>query len=158
MMFSFSVIIVPVILYWFNFLYTEWRNEGGIIVNNVQMPEAPLPRRHGGSLRLGPRGGRGGPTPSDKRVLVQEEFDKRLKAKRAMFGSKRSLSLASFKLPAPRKISLITSKASDVKPDPDQKYLVANQAKGELDSLTLEAVININDVGRKPAISPRRKV
>ena len=101
-----------------------------------------------------------GPTPSDKRVLVQEEFDKRLKAKRAMFGTKRSLSLASFKLPAPRKISLIPSKAAAVevnKPDPDQKYLVANQAKGELDSLTLEAVININDVGRKP-VSPRRKV
>ena len=96
-----------------------------------------------------------------------------------MFSTKRSLSLASFKLlPAPRKISLIPggggggkSAGSENNPesggsgtgnnrkgggaDPDHKYLVANAAKGELDSLTLESLININDVGSiKPAISP----
>ena len=37
-------------------------------------------------------------------------------------------------------------------PDPDRNYLASNQPKGELDSLFLEDVININDVGRK---SPR---
>ena len=151
-----------------------------------------------------------------------------------MFGSKRSLSLASFKLPAARKISLIPStnkessrdggltaeeRSIQIKPglntysiaifsytewkyvpshlwnnrekdiarcrfssgvadamwhntgvvkikgniksgivsipnppDPDRNYLASNQPKGELDSLFLEDVININDVGRK---SPR---
>ena len=66
---------------WCDTFFAEWRNEGGIIVNNVQMPDPPPQpaRRHGGSLRAGAGGGqgRGGPTPADKRVLVQEEFDKR---------------------------------------------------------------------------------
>ena len=73
--------------------FSEWRQEGGIIVNNVRMPDPPLPpastaaggggggastrQRFGGSFRRGPAVS--GPTPLDKRVLVQEEFDKRLK-------------------------------------------------------------------------------
>ena len=39
----------------------------------------------------------GGPTPIGKRQLDQEEFNRRLKAKRAIFSGKRSLSLASFR-------------------------------------------------------------
>ena len=143
---------------------------GGIIVNKVNMPvpsnskgqtpcsETKSPRKSGAA------GGASMPTPPNKRHLDQEEFDKRLRAKRAVFGSKRSLSLASFKLSAPRKVRLPLERFSsnkpaatekDKKPDPDHKYLVANAAKGELDSLTLESLININDVGKK--MQPMRK-
>ena len=70
--------------------FSEWRQEGGIIVNNVRMPDPPVPpapaagggastrQRFGGSFRRAPAAV-SGPTPLDKRVLVQEEFDKRLK-------------------------------------------------------------------------------
>ena len=46
------------------------------------------------------------PTPPNKRILVQEEFDKRLLAKRGTFSKKRSLSLASFKFSTPRKVRM----------------------------------------------------
>merc|ERR1719232_1172064 len=60
-----------------------------LIVNHVEMPSNDIKQGHKKS-----------PTPSHKRVLNQEEFDRRLKAKRALFSSKgRSLSLASFSLP-----------------------------------------------------------
>ena len=65
-----------------------------IFINRVEMPTASnLHSTSKGS------GGSGAPTPVNKRVLDQEEFNKRLKAKRAIFSGSRSLSLASFRLP-----------------------------------------------------------
>ncbi len=46
-------------------------------------------------------GGPGGPTPVGRRALDQEEFNRKLKQKRALFSNKRSLSLAAFKLSVP---------------------------------------------------------
>ena len=100
----------------------------------------------------------------------QEEFNRRLKAKRAIFSNKRSLSLASFKIPMPSAISavrpplLLKKKQSfsgsgtglpttlaDLAPkkvDVDVAYIKATQPKGELDLLNLESLINLDDVNK----------
>ena len=103
------------------------------------------------------------PTPPNKRVLDQEEFDRRLKAKRGTFSKKRSLSLASFKFSTPRKVKLpmekigsklnlmnIGSEKSEKVPkkpkeDKDLKYLEKFKARGELDLLNLDSLIDVND-------------
>lgn len=137
-----------------------------IVVNRVDMPDLPEtgPRTTDGT------GGRSSvkkcPTPSHKRVLNQDEFDRRLKAKRALFSGKgRSLSLASFRLPgssAAKKVVMMPIEKlshshknsaghghSDEKYKADEKYLQENRAQGELEILGLESLINVNDVGRK---------
>ena len=65
-----------------------------IVINHVEMPTAPIP---GSKSAISKEGTPGAPTPSHKRVLDQEEFNKKLKAKRAIFSSSRSLSLANFR-------------------------------------------------------------
>lgn len=99
------------------------------------------------------------PTPSHKRTLNQEEFDNRLKAKRALFSGKgRSLSLASFSLPSsvrkvPKFLPLVKTRSSSPKmgknKTSDEKYLEENRAQGELEILGLESLIDINDVKHK---------
>ena len=108
------------------------------------------------------------PTPPHKRILDQEEFDRRLKAKQITFGKKRSLSLASFRLPTRRKVRLPIEKLGNKlnlgiasgspkspkegkltkasKPDKDQLYLEKYKARGELDLLNLDSLINVDDV------------
>ena len=123
-------------------------DENTIVINHVQMPEG---RKE--SLKKSP-------TPSSKRVLNQEEFDKRLKAKRALFSSKgRSLSLASFTNPVKRKVPkllpLIRPKSTKTATNaprrqcPDEKYLQENQVQGELEILGLESVIDVSDIPQK---------
>ena len=119
-------------------------DENTIVINHVQMPES---RKE--SLKRSP-------TPSDKRVLNQEEFDKRLKAKRALFSSKgRSLSLASFTNPVKRKVPkllpLVRTRTTNAprKQCPDEKYLQENQVQGELEILGLESVIDVSDIPQK---------
>ena len=119
----------------------DMTDENYIVINHVQMPESP---HH----TVKPS-----PTPSDKRVLNQEEFDKRLKAKRAFFSSKgRSLSLASFTNPVKRKVPKLLPLArtktisGSRKPCPDEKYLQDHQVQGELEILGLESVIDVSDV------------
>ena len=58
-----------------------------IIINDVPTPPFPLKTSS-----------KSGPTPPDKRILDQKEFDKKLKAKRLFFAKGRSMSLASFKI------------------------------------------------------------
>ena len=105
------------------------------------------------------------PTPTERRVLEQEEFDRRLKAKRFTFGNRRSLSLASFKLSTPKKVRLpktfsITNEklgrkfsfsksgsvraekmAKPTKEDKDRQYLEKYKARGELEVLNLDSLI-----------------
>ena len=103
------------------------------------------------------------PTPPNKRVLDQDEFDRRLKAKQGTFSKKRSLSLASFKFSTPRKVRLpidkLGSKLSLVnsfsektdksskkpKEDKDLKYLEKFKVRGELELLNLDSVIDVRD-------------
>lgn len=94
------------------------------------------------------------PTPSHKRTLNQEEFDSRLKAKRALLSGKgRSLSLASFSLPSSVRKVLVKTRSSSPKmgksKTSDEKYLEQNRAQGELEILGLESLIDINDVKHK---------
>ena len=111
------------------------------------------------SVAVGPQA----PTPPNKRVLDQEEFDRRLKAKRGTFNKKRSLSLASFKFSTPRKVKLPIEKIGSKlnlmnigsekpekipkkpKEDKDLKYLEKFKARGELDLLNLDSLIDVND-------------
>ena len=65
-----------------------------IVINRVEMPAGPAP---GSKSAISKEGTPGAPTPSHKRVLDQEEFNKKLKAKRAIFSTSRSLSLANFR-------------------------------------------------------------
>ena len=105
------------------------------------------------------------PTPTERRVLEQEEFDRRLKAKRFTFGNKRSLSLASFKLSTPKKVRLpktfsITQEKlgrqfslrksgsikaeksmKPTKEEKDREYLEKYKARGELEVLNLDSLI-----------------
>ena len=117
-----------------------------IVVNHdVNMPSLSLPetQRH--------------PTPSEQRVLNQEEFDQRLKAKRALFSRKgRSLSLASFTNPVKRKMPkfLPLSKRTKTRCPPaktscpDQIYLHDNQVQGELEILGVESVIDVSGISQ----------
>lgn len=159
----------------------NWIEEEGIIINHVEMPKQEEQMSKKVPFRKAAPKGHGMPTPTNKRVLDQEEFDKRLKAKQALFSSKKSLSLASFKLPTPKKIhvhipfekfskihSAVSADQRDLKQekaagdrlhhskDPsaaglasDKSYLAENSAKGELDLLEVESLINIEDVARK---------
>ena len=153
----------------FDICLTGWTKEGGIIINHIEMisPDKPLADSPASSdLKssndaLGPNI----PTPTQKRVLEQEEFDRRLKAKRFTFGKRRSLSLASFRLSTPKKVRLpktfsithekLGSKFSlgnsgsikaekRVKPtkeDKDRQYLEKYKARGELEVLNLDSLI-----------------
>ena len=104
------------------------------------------------------------PTPPNQRILDQKEFDKRLQAKRNTFGKKRSLSLASFKFSTPRKVRLPLDKLGSKlhlanigssektekivkkpKEDKDLKYLEKFKARGELDLLNLDSLIDVDD-------------
>jgi len=88
-----------------------------------------------------------GPTPPDKRVLDQREFDKKLKAKRALFSKGRSMSLASFRLSSKlRKLSSSSPKKSkywDKERDSNEN---AGPPRGELDFLNMDQLINLDDL------------
>ena len=105
-----------------------------IFINNVPTP--PFPSR---------TPSKSGPTPPDKRVLDQKEFDKKLKAKRAIFSKGRSMSLASFKLPARFKKSEKSPKSTKSKYY-EKEYEEKSSPKGELDFLKMEQLINITDI------------
>ena len=95
----------------------------------------------------------------------QDEMDKRLKAKRAVFTTKgRSLSLASFRLlPSSGKKQhhhhklgvdknggkVAATVLTTPKENKDEKYLKEYRAQGELDILNLESLINVNDVRKR---------
>ena len=121
-----------------------------IVVTDVKIPPASLDTH----LRV-----KKSPTPSDKRVLNQEDFDQRLMAKRASFFKKgRSLSLASFTNPVKRKIPKLlplgrtkTEKSACPKKNscPDQMYLQENKIQGELEILGLESVIDVSEIRKK---------
>ena len=110
-----------------------------IIINDVITP--PFPSRAQG-------GARSGPTPPDKRVLQQKEFDKKLRAKRDIFTRGRSLSLCSFKFPAKFR------KTSSEKSPRKTKYWDRERGepggggvpRGELDLLGLEQLVNMEDL------------
>ena len=147
-------------------MLTAWSKTGGIIINHVEMPSpentekgSPANNSTKSSCVLGPQV----PTPPHKRILVQEEFDRRLKAKRGTFSKKRSLSLASFKFSTPRKVRLPIEKLSSklnlvnsgsektekvvriTKQEKDLKYLEKYKARGELDLLNLDSLIDVSD-------------
>ena len=130
-----------------------------IVVTDIKIPPALLDTH----LRV-----KKSPTPSDKRVLNQEDFDQRLMAKRASFFKKgRSLSLASFTNPVKRKIPKLlplgrtkTEKSAcpgsakghtSAKKNscPDQMYLQENKIQGELEILGLESVIDVSEIRKK---------
>ena len=91
----------------------------------------------------------GGPTPVGKRVLEQEEFNKKLKAKRALFSKGRSLSLAAFKISVPSVIKAVPKSAQvPMGSSRDEEYLRQNPIKGELDLLNLESLIDVRDVSK----------
>ena len=133
-----------------------------IFINRVEMPPGPVTNPK--------ETGNGAPTPMHKRVLDQEEFNKKLRAKRAIFSKSRSLSLASFKnltVAIPKKPKLLTIQLDKIGGklpdfsvpavatgrDRDQEYLKKHPVMGELDLLNLESLINVNDVGKPPARS-----
>ncbi|XP_059081229.1 anoctamin-8-like isoform X2 [Tigriopus californicus] len=117
-----------------------------ILINQVHMPTEVQPST---------------PTPVSPPLALED--NKGLKAKRALFSKGRSLSLASFRgsVPkAPKKFKPFVlsqsknegSHHSQAKLDPvipeDEAYLMEHQAKGELDLLNLESLINMNDVNK----------
>ena len=146
-----------------NFLFLGWSNSGGMIINHIDMPIPEKLERNSSTSNSTKSIGPQAPTPPNKRVLDQEEFDRRLKAKRGTFSKKRSLSLASFKFTTPRKVKLpmekigsklnlmnIGSEKSEKAPkkpkeDKDLKYLEKFKARGELDLLNLDSLIDVND-------------
>ena len=148
------------------FLLIAWSKSGSIIINHVEMPSPEkLDKNSPASCSTKSFGFSGpkAPTPPNKRVLDQDEFDRRLKAKRGTFSKKRSLSLASFKFSTPRKVRLpidkLGSKLSLVnsfgektdksnkkpKEDKDLKYLEKFKVRGELELLNLDSVIDVRD-------------
>ena len=148
------------------FLRIAWSKSGSIIINHVEMPSPEnLDKNSPASCSIKSFGFSGpkAPTPPNKRVLDQDEFDRRLKAKRGTFSKKRSLSLASFKFSTPRKVRLpidkLGSKLSLVnsfgektdksskkpKEDKDLKYLEKFKVRGELELLNLDSVIDVRD-------------
>ena len=110
-----------------------------IFINDVPTP--PFPNR---------TPSKSGPTPPDKRVLDQKEFDKKLKAKRALFSKGRSMSLASFKLPSRLKKSEKTSKSPKVKYY-EKELSQPAPPRGELDFLNMDQLINIKDIELGPS-------
>ena len=89
-----------------------------------------------------------GPTPPDKRVLQQKEFDKKLKAKRAFFSKGRSMSLASFRLSTKLRKSSTSSSPKKAKYWDKERDTEANTGppRGELDFLNMEQLINLKDL------------
>ena len=101
----------------------------GIIINDVPTPPFPTSNTSKST-----------PTPPDKRVLDQKEFDKKLKAKRAIFSKGRSLSLASFRLPSRLKMEKVP------KPSKVRVFEEKLEPRGELELLNIEQLINIHDL------------
>lgn len=126
-----------------------------ILINQVHMPTEVQPI-----------------TPTPVNATLALEDGKGLKAKRALFSKGRSLSLASFRGSAPKapkkfKPFVLSqsknegshhsqAKLDSVIPE-DEAYLMEHQAKGELDLLNLESLINMNDVN-KPNTHRRPKI
>lgn len=107
-----------------------------IIINDVIDP--PFPSRTPGV--------KSGPTPPDKRILQQKEFDKKLRAKRDIFGKGRSLSLSSFKLTSKFKKSSNEKSPKRIKYWDKERSEPVAQPRGELDLLDMEQLINMNDL------------
>ena len=128
----------------FNFIYRPSQGSRQELSPSEELPERiiindsvctpPIPQR---------TPFKSGPTPPDKRVLDQKEFDKKLKAKRAFFSKGRSMSLASFKLSS----RLRKSSASPKKVKYwDKESWDQAAPRGELDILDMEQLINIQDL------------
>ena len=107
-----------------------------IIINDVATP--PFPSRA--------QGVRSGPTPPDKRVLQQKEFDKKLRAKRDIFTRGRSLSLSSFKLTSKFKKSSSEKSPKRLKYWDKERSEPGGQPRGELDLVDMEQLINMEDL------------
>ena len=104
-----------------------------IFINDVPTP--PLPQM---------TSFKSGPTPPDKRILDQKEFDRKLKAKRAIFTKGRSMSLASFRLPKRlRKLSASPKKTTKYW---DKESEETGPPRGELDFLNMDQLINVHDL------------
>ena len=103
-----------------------------IVINNVDTPPFPEPNANNKST----------PTPPHKRVLEQKEFDKKLKAKRALFSKGRSISLASFKFPTRMKLDRAEKTPKKRKEEPEE----VRQVRGELELLNIEQLINVQDL------------
>ena len=119
-----------------------------IIVNNVPTPPFPAP-----PTSAQPSATKSSPTPANKRVLDQKEFDRKLKAKRALFSKGRSISLASFKFPTRHrpdktdKADRAAQKSAKRKLSEDKYERVEEQGvRGELELLGIEQLINIHDL------------
>ena len=108
-----------------------------IFINDVPTPSLP---HFSSSFKSGP-------TPPDKRVLDQKEFDKKLKAKRAIFTKGRSMSLASFRLPSRlRKMSASSPKKPKYWDKESETAEQAGPPRGELDFLNMDQLINVRDL------------
>ena len=107
-----------------------------IIINDVTEP--PFPSRDTGA--------RSGPTPPDKRILQQKEFDKKLRAKRDIFTRGRSLSLSSFKLTSKFKKNSSEKSPKKLKYWDKERSETGRQPRGELDLLDMEQLINMEDL------------
>lgn len=107
-----------------------------IIINDVITP--PFPSRAPGV--------KSGPTPPEKRILQQKEFDKKLRAKRDIFSRGRSLSLSSFKLTSKFKKSSSEKSPKRTKYWDKERSEPAGEPRGELDLLGMEQLINMSDL------------
>ena len=103
------------------------------------VPSPPLPAR---------TPGRSGPTPPDKRILKQKEFDKKLRAKRDVFNKGRSMSFSSFKLSSKLKKIGGSEKSGRILKYWDKERSEESQGppRGELDLIDMEKLINIEDL------------
>lgn len=108
----------------------ENNNGSKIFINRVSMPPATA------GLDEKADNNSGQPTPVNKRVLDQEEFNRKLKAKRAIFSKSRSLSLASFRMSVPKiktpklvtaaDLGLLTSTANNQGASEAEKVCIVN--------------------------------
>ena len=111
-----------------------------IIINEVASP-SPSP-----SPAFRPPTTRSGPTPPEKRVLKQREFDKKLRAKRDIFSKGRSLSFSSFKLTSKFKKGSSSDRSVKKYFNVERCEEVSGPPRGELDLLDMEQLINMEDL------------
>lgn len=119
-----------------------------IFPRSETLPETPLP------LDMPSTTSSSVPKDPTRRPLDHEALTRKLKEKRTLFSKSRSLSLASFRLPAVSVPKILPRKPNDdrleEKKDKDEEYLKRNPAAvGELDLLNLESLIDLNDVEKK---------
>lgn len=127
---------------------TSPETEDVVFINHVATPE--LPRSAAATDHVTRQSG---PTPAGKRVLDQKEFDRKLKAKRAIFSRGRSISLASFKLPTRLKFEKSPGKTPPKRKFSEEPPLSAGvvggpplPVRGEMDLFNIDQLINIQDL------------